>query len=257
MSSRIRERVPVHIAFRLVRLFDCESQARLDPRQARTIFDGMDWGSNRQSPFGAQVNDFWRRGVRFAKLAAVAFGLAVVAAIFLGAAVTDNAFVQILVTMFAALALWPPFIFVLSALDRLFTRRPKEVTAKVISSSADPVPASGAWRRLALAAPQHAERVQVLQRSLTNSRSTLGAAQLDPDANDLCILIDRRLPELIERELDTLAPDDRGRRQQLDELVGLVEQFARHCSRSRDGGSEAEREAAILRRRFEDRLNEF
>ena len=80
---------------------------------------------------------------------------------------------------------------------------------------------------------------------------------MDPDANDLCILIDRRLPELIDRELDSLAPDDRGRTKQLDELVDLVEQFARHCSRSREGGSHAEREAAILRRRFEHRLTEF
>ena len=57
--------------------------------------------------------------------------------------------------------------------------------------------------------------------------------------------------------LDTLPPDDRNRGRQVAELVDLIEQFARHCSRPRSGDvDDAGFEAAVLRRRFEDRLGE-
>ena len=78
---------------------------------------------------------------------------------------------------------------------------------------------------------------------------------LDPDAHDLCVLIDRRLPELIDRELDALPPDDRGRREGVAALIRLVEQFARHCGAKRDGrAASSAYEAEVLRRRFEERL---
>ena len=114
------------------------------------------------------------------------------------------------------------------------------------------------WRRLAVAAPRDAERIGVLQRSIERSRLALGRAELDPEAHEVCLLIDRRLPELIEHELDDLAPDDLGRRRQIDELVDLIEQFARDCSRRNGSDTVAGRHGAeVLRRRFEAHLSKF
>ena len=111
------------------------------------------------------------------------------------------------------------------------------------------------WVRLARAAPGEQERIGAIQRSLATSHVALRDAKLDPDAHDLCVLIDRRLPELIDRELDSLPPGDRDRRERLASLVGLVEDFARHCGRKRDGNpAGSEYQAEVLRRRFEERL---
>ena len=119
-------------------------------------------------------------------------------------------------------------------------------------------PSSGRhWQRLTAVAPGQGDRLRAIQRSLTSSRTTFGSASLDPEVHDLCVLIDRRLPELIDRQLDALPPDDRGRKQAVDELVDLVEQFARHCGRKRDGDTSVSAyQAEILRRRFEERLSD-
>ena len=200
----------------------------------------------------------WRRGVRLAVRLAIALGLSTVAAIFLAAAVADNALVQILVIMLAAAGLWLPFLFVVTAIDRLLERRRSRRLDR-----AEPDPTSvprleSGWSRLHAMVPDQSQRLAVLRRSLDRSRAELGQAELDPEAHDLCLLIDRRLPELIDRELDALPPDDTHRRRQLGELVDLIEQFARHCSRSRTGeAGSAKFEAAVLRRRFEARLTDF
>ena len=60
---------------------------------------------------------------------------------------------------------------------------------------------------------------------------------MDADAGELCAMIDKRLPDLIDHELDSLAPDSRGRDRQVGELVDLVEQFVRHCGAKRDGAA--------------------
>lgn len=195
----------------------------------------------------------WQRGVRLATRLAIGFGLAVVAAILLGAAVTDNGLVQLIVTILAALGLWIPFSVLVAKVDRLFTgRRSGTATAGPGISGH----ANDSWRRLSAIAPGHSRRLAVLRRSLERSRLALGSAHLDPGAHDLCVLIDRRLPELIDRELDTLPPDDRNRSRQLGDLIDLIEQFARHCSGQRSGDSaDASFQAAVLRRRFEERLS--
>ena len=202
-------------------------------------------------PLDDRLTQLWRQGVRFTARLAIAFGLSAVTAIMLGAAVTDNAFVQIVVTAFAALAFWIPWLVVVLGVDRMISRRPKPASRQTIDVTASPS-ASG-WDRLAAAAPRQSERIRVLQRSVERSRTSLGNDKLDPDAHDLCVLIDRRLPELIDRELDELPPDGRDRGKKLDELVDLVEQFARHCSRS--GQSDSRYNAEVLRRRFEERLS--
>lgn len=210
-------------------------------------------------PFGERIDSLWTRGVRLVTRAAIAFALSTAAAIGVGAAVTDNAFVQILVTMLAALAFWVPLFFIVLRVDSWLARRGTDhgstpVAAPPAASSRD----DDAWRRLFAVAPAESQRLAVLRRSLERSRQSLGCAELDPEAHDLCILIDRRLPDLIHHELEVLPPDDRDRRQKVRELIDLVEQFARHCSRQGSAGhSEAGFQAEVLRRRFETRLTEY
>lgn len=206
--------------------------------------------------FGDRVSAMAARGIRIAKRMALAFGLAVIGGIAIGAAATDNAFALIFVSILAAVGLWVPILFALLGVERLFARRgPRPAATAIVEAPAAATGAGASWRRLANAAPAERERIASLQRSLDNSHRALAAAKLDPDAHDLCVLIDRRLPELIDRELDSLPPDDRGRRQGVDELIGLVEQFARHCGRKRDGQQiDTSHQAQVLRRRFEERL---
>jgi hypothetical protein len=203
--------------------------------------------------FGLQsrIAEVAARGMRIAKYMALSFALAVVGAIFIGAAVADNAFVQIFVTFLAAVGLWLRILLASLAIDSRL-RRPRRAEApEVIEATA----VDASWVRLARAAPGEQARIGAIQRSLASSHLTLRDAKLDPDAHDLCVLIDRRLPELIERELDSLPPGDRERRERLSSLIGLVEDFARHCGRKRDGNQAgSDYQAEILRRRFEERL---
>ena len=87
----------------------------------------MHIGPDHRYPSGEldeRLTVLWQRGVRFAGRLAVAFGLSAATAIAVGAAVTDNAFAQILVTAFAALAFWIPFLGLIAGIERLFRRRP-------------------------------------------------------------------------------------------------------------------------------------
>ncbi|MDQ3144082.1 MAG: hypothetical protein M3Q57_04290 [Pseudomonadota bacterium] len=204
---------------------------------------------------------FLQRGLRVARRLAISFGLAVVVAIGVGAVSTDNGFVQMLVTALAIFALWLPFFFVIAGIERLFARNPKRdaiVAAPATAPDKAEAEEERVWRRLAAAAPHHADRIATLKRSIARSRLALGSAELDPDAHDVCLLIDRRLPELIERDLDDLPPDDRDRGRQIGELIDLIEQFARDCSRRNASTSPADRHSAeVLRRRFEAHLSSF
>ena len=211
-------------------------------------------------PFGQRIHLLWERGLRLVTRAAIAFALSTAAAIGVGAAVTDNALVQILVTLLTALAFWIPFFFIVLRVDQWLARR-RSRQRRSDPGSAPPATNSHGdqvWRRLFAVAPGESQRLVVLRRSLERSRQSLESAELDPDAHELCILIDRRLPDLIHHELEILPPDDRHRRQKVSELIDLVEQFARHCSRRGSGeGVDAGFEAKVLRRRFEARLTEF
>jgi len=202
-------------------------------------------------PLDDRLSQLWRQGVRFATRVAIAFGLSAASAIMLAAAVADNAFVQILVIGFATIAFWIPSLLLILSIERMFTRRAKPASRQTIDVTASSL--GSGWDRLVAVAPRQTERIRVLQSSVERSRTSLGSEKLDPDAHDLCVLIDRRLPELIDRELDELPPDDRDRGKKVDELIDLVEQFARHCSRG--GGSDPRFNAEVLRRRFQERLS--
>lgn len=215
----------------------------------------MNWMPPETPPFGERIDFLWKRGMRFVSRAAIAFALSTAAAVGLGAAVTDNGLVQTLITVLAALAFWVPSFLIVVRVEKWFAHRSAHHgTAPPQTSSPD----DDVWRRLFALAPAHSARLAVLKRSLQRSRLTLGSAELDPEAHELCILIDRRLPDLIHHELEVLPPDDLHRRQKIRELIDLVEQFARHCSRrgSTEEGK-AEFQAKVLRRRFEARLSEF
>jgi len=218
-----------------------------------------DWKPQRSLPFGERIDLAWKRGLRLVTRAAIAFALSTAAAIGVGAAVTDNALGQIFVMILAALAFWIPMFFIVLRIDKWIARRASDHGTAL--GSAPPAASSrddDVWRRLFAVAPAESQRLAVLRRSLERSRLSLGGAKLDPEAHELCLLIDRRLPDLIYHELEILPPDDRHRRQKVRELIDLIEQFARHCSRTgATDGAEDKFQAEVLRRRFETRMTEF
>lgn len=215
----------------------------------------MNWVPPEVLPFGERINVLWKRGVRLVIRAAIAFGLSTAAAIGVGAAVTDSALAQILVTVLAALAFWIPLFVIVLGVDKWLARhvaRRVDAPPKATSHEDD------VWRRFFALAPTELHRLATLKQSIERSRLSLGNAKLDTDAHELCILIDRRLPELIHHELEMLPPDDLHRREKIRDLINLVEQFARHCGRKGlADDADAEFRAKVLRRRFEARLSEF
>lgn len=213
--------------------------------------------SNRQMTLSERMNGMLDRGFRIARRMAIAFGLSTVAAIGFGAAVTDNAFVQIFITVLAAVGLWLPMLFLIVGIEGFFGQFRRRAASSAIIEGVATAKAGDHWQRLAAVAPSQRGRLDAIKRSLERSRLSLGSADLDPNAHDLCVLIDRRLPELIDHQLDSLPPDDRGRERQISDLVDLVEQFARHCGHVRDGETEeSRRQAEILKRRFEEQLGD-
>ena len=206
-----------------------------------------------------RMTNYWERGVRIATRFSIAFALSTLTGIGIGFAVTDNALAQIFVTIFSAFALWIPFVVGVARFEgwRNARRNRQAMTALPIAQPFNK-DFERDWQRLLSLAPWERSRLLAIKSSIDRSRLALGQADLDPEAHDLCLLIDRRLPELVRYELDDLPPDESGRRRQLGELIELVEQFARHCGRHRDSvSSGTTREAAILRRRFEARLADY
>ena len=210
------------------------------------------------SPFDQGLAKMWRNGLRLARNVAIAGALAGLGGIVLGAALTDGWLAQIFLTLFAAFVLWLPMIGLTVWASRLLGRRGRSVPnhVDVTPGKVDrDSPLAASWRRLSLAAPRQGQRIVTLQRSLERSRSSFAATSMDSDAHELCAMIDRRLPDLIDHELDSLAPDSRGRDQQVGDLVDLVEQFVRHCGAKRDGAADnSAYQAEVLKRRFEARL---
>lgn len=229
---------------------------RLDERSVTHHLQAMYDRTPYNDPFdiSGRAQSMLDRALRLGKRMALAFGLAVATAIVTAAVAVDNLFGQLFIIVLVTFAAWLPILFGILWVERAIGRR-KRPAAAVATVDVVASPAVEAhWRRLIRAAPVERERIEGLRRSVERSRQRLGEATLDPDAHDLCVLIDRRLPELIDRGLDALPPDDRGRREEVGKLLDLVDQFARHCGKSGNAEAGSEREAEILRRRFEQRL---
>ena len=206
-----------------------------------------------------RMTSYWERGLRIATRFAIAFGLSTLTGIGIGFAVTDNVLAQLFVTVLAAVALWIPFVVGVARFEawRDGRRERRALASLPIAHHANRA-FERDWQRLVSLAPAERVRLSAIKSSIDRSRLALGRDELNPNAHDLCVLIDRRLPELVHHALEDLPPDDAGRRRQVGELVDLVEQFARHCGRERDSVSSGNaREAEILRRRFEARLADY
>lgn len=233
---------------------------RLDDRAGLPTYSIMDdrTAPYPPDPFGDGLTNLWRKGVIFARNLAIAGALAGLGGIVLGAVLTDSWLAQIFVTIFAAVVLWLPMLGLTVWASRLFSRRDRSGTALVdVTPNTPEGRLDSSWRRLVTAAPRQRERIVTLQRSLDRSRTSLAATSLDTDAHELCAMIDKRLPDLIDHDLDSLAPDSRGRERQVGELIDLVEQFVRHCGSKRDGAADnSAYQAEVLKRRFEARLND-
>ena len=209
-----------------------------------------------QRPYEDGLANLWQRGLRFARNVAIAGVLAGLGGLVLGAALTDGWLGQIFVTLFAAFLLWLPMLGLTMWISRMLGRRGRAGPPVVDVTPNKPEDRlASSWRRLSVAAPRQRERIVSLQRSLDRSRTGLANVSMDADAGELCAMIDKRLPDLIDHELDSLAPDSRGRDRQIGDLVDLVEQFVRHCGAKRDGAADSSAfQAEVLKRRFEARL---
>ena len=86
-----------------------------------------------------RMTSLWERAMRIAARFALAFGLAAVSAIAVAIAVADNLFGQIFLVLFTTLALWIPYVLVLTMFDQ-WRARPRRVKASeaVVTVSAKP-----------------------------------------------------------------------------------------------------------------------
>ena len=89
-----------------------------------------------------------------------------------------------------------------------------------------------AWDALAGEAIGSENRVLVARRSCTRLREALKARPLDPHAHDLLVLLEKRVPELIEGRIKrTVGADERQRSLVLEDLLELLERVAAECER--------------------------
>ncbi len=88
------------------------------------------------------------------------------------------------------------------------------------------------WDRLEDEAPHQAARIAVARRSTEQSRQALKARHLELAAHSALVMLEKRIPELIDDELNMAGglPGPAGVRA-IDELVDLLERFAADCER--------------------------
>lgn len=88
------------------------------------------------------------------------------------------------------------------------------------------------WDRLEDEAPHQVARISIARRSSERSRQALKARHLEFSAHSTLVMLERRIPELIDSELK-FAADQPGRAGMkiIDELVDLLERFAADCER--------------------------
>jgi hypothetical protein len=88
------------------------------------------------------------------------------------------------------------------------------------------------WDRLEDEAPHQAARISIARRSSERSRQALKARHLEFSAHSTLVMLERRIPELIDSELKFAAEQpSRAGMKIIDELVDLLERFAADCER--------------------------
>ena len=195
-----------------------------------------------------------QRAFRILLRLAVAGGLAAVAGIILGALATSGGFAQLALTGFAAFALWIPMFLLLSGIARWRARRAAQPrlarrTGKLTRSS------RASWTRLQqLAGPRAGEVVTACNRlALVHER--LPGNALDPQAHELRLLIEKRIPQLISSRLSSLPASSKERTEAIDSLVDLVDRFAADSDQRCEQLAQASRsEHEAVRQRIEDHL---
>lgn len=204
----------------------------------------------------------YRRGLSLLTRLALGGMLAVLAAILIGAFATAGGFVQLLVTAFAAMALWiPAFLLVSRFAEWRLRRQRRAALAEAVkpSSSSGPAPVEpidAAWNSLAAASGSRAGEVRRIEQQLAAVWKALPAQSLDPQVHELQLLIGKRIPQLIDAQLACLPLRRSERQAAVDELVELissftddsVERYGRIALARRD-------EHAAVRRRIESHIS--
>lgn len=168
------------------------------------------------------------RALRILARIAGAGALAVIAGIVLGAVATGGGLVQLIVTFFAAVALWIPAFMLLTGIHRWRTRRQQSAHRRereyILSRTG-----GSSWERLAHHSGEHRQRLLALYRELTSTHQSLPPQSLDPDVHECRILIEKRIPQLIDSRLDSLPAEPNQRSAAIGDLLDLVERFADDC----------------------------
>lgn len=195
-----------------------------------------------------------RRAIRVLLRLVSAGALAAVAGIIIGAVATAGGLVQLLVTAFAAFALWIPAFLLLSGFARWRGSRQRRVVQAREQRRFAPI-GGAAWDRLEQAAESRAPELRALRSELAGIHAALPVQSLDPQVHDLRVLIEKRIPQLIDSGLACLPDETQARSAATSELVDLVGRFARGSrEQERILVNASRREHDAVRRRIEGHL---
>ena len=212
---------------------------------------------------GGFGTDLYRRATSLLARLAVGGMVAVVAAILLGAVATSGGFIQLVVTLLAAVALWLPAFFLVSRIAdwrrqrrrRATLRRPLE-QAVTGDRTFEPARLDAAWSGLAQVSGSRAPEVRRLEQQLAFVWRALPSQSLDPQVHELQLLIGKRIPELIDTQLTCLPLRRSDRGAAVDELLHLLADFTADSVERYDRLAGSGREQhQVLRRRIEGHLD--
>ena len=212
---------------------------------------------------GGFGTDLYRRATSLLARLAVGGMVAVVAAILLGAVATSGGFIQLVVTLLAAVALWLPAFFLVSRIAdwrrqrrrRATLRRPLE-QAVTGDRTSEPARLDAAWSGLAQVSGSRAPEVRRLEQQLAFVWRALPSQSLDPQVHELQLLIGKRIPELIDTQLTCLPLRRSDRGAAVDELLHLLADFTADSVERYDRLAGSGREQhQVLRRRIEGHLD--
>lgn len=204
----------------------------------------------------------YRRGLSLLTRLALGGMLAAIAAILIGAVATGGGLVQLLVTAFAAFALWiPAFLLVSRIAEWRRRRRIREALSvesrrgRAAGGVAPLAQIDAAWGSLALAVGERRSEVHRIEQQLAAVWRGLPANSLDPQVHELRLLIGRRIPQLIDTQLACLPLSRSRRAAETDSLIELLHEFTSDSVRRYEAiAISRQSDHAIVRQRIEDHL---